>query len=368
MFEVWCDTTASQPGDLHAISGLLTHAPIHYVIASPGQLPLLSEIQLQQRIKIACLVQTVEELAQVVKQCNALVIQTLDLLPDAKNTGHPLVFKHLVTDSESLQQALQIMDRVDVLVVRFTDTTNIPLELLLARAQHGQVRIIKQVANEEEAIIARGVLESGPGGFLLEVANLTAASELADFVQHTQTRQMSLVEATVTSARHAGMGYRGCIDTSWLFKENEGMIVGSTSSGGLLVCAEVHYLPYMNLRPFRVNAGATHSYVWANDVTEYITDLRAGNSVLAVNTEGQAYPVQVGRVKIEKRPLRLIEAEANGVRINVFLQDDWHVRVFGADRLPKNCSTIQPGDRLLAYTCAPGRHVGIKVSEEIEEL
>ena len=57
------------------------------------------------------------------------------------------------------------------------------------------------------------------------------------------------------------MGDRGCIDTTSIMTKDEGMIVGSTSAGGILVCSETHYLPYMELRPFRVNAGGVHSYV-----------------------------------------------------------------------------------------------------------
>ena len=35
-------------------------------------------------------------------------------------------------------------------------------------------------------------------------------------------------------------------------------------------------------------------------------------------------------MKIESRPLICVEAvAANGCSVNLFLQDDWHVRVFG---------------------------------------
>jgi len=164
------------------------------------------------------------------------------------------------------------------------------------------------------------------------------------------------------------MGYRGCVDTTTLFEKDEGMLVGSTSAGGLLVCAEVHHLPYMNLRPFRVNAGAVHSYLWGPRLSEYITDLAPGSEALAVSSKGVARPVCVGRVKIEVRPLRLIEALAeDGTKLNLFIQDDWHVRVFDADGLPRNCTMLEVGDHLLAHVCEPGRHVGIKVEETIDE-
>jgi len=150
--------------------------------------------------------------------------------------------------------------------------------------------------------------------------------------------------------------------------QDEGMIVGSTSAGGIFVCSETHFLPYMNLRPFRVNAGAVHSYIWMPENTaEYITDLAAGSKVLCVNTKGETRTLTVGRIKTEVRPLLLISGEAAGSKLNVIVQDDWHIRLMGADGKPKNATMIQPGDELLAYVCEPGRHVGIKVDETIIE-
>jgi len=87
-------------------------------------------------------------------------------------------------------------------------------------------------------------------------------------------------------------------------------------------------LPYMNLRPFRVDADGIHMYAWApNGRTTYFSDLGVGETVLAVNTSGRARPVTVGRIKAEVRPLRLIECRAQDRTLNVLLQADWHVRV-----------------------------------------
>jgi 3-amino-4-hydroxybenzoic acid synthase len=65
-------------------------------------------------------------------------------------------------------------------------------------------------------------------------------------------------------------------------------------------------LPYMNLRPFRVDADGIHMYVWApNGRTPYFSDLGAGETVLAVNTSGQGRPVTVGG-RQPGRPLRIL--------------------------------------------------------------
>ena len=58
-----------------------------------------------------------------------------------------------------------------------------------------------------------------------------------------------------------GLGTRSCIDVTTLFSEHEGLLVGSTSQSGILCCPEVFHLPYIEKRPFRINAGAVHSYV-----------------------------------------------------------------------------------------------------------
>ena len=90
--------------------------------------------------------------------------------------------------------------------------------------------------------------------------------------------------------------------------------------------------------------------------------------VMAVNTEGRGRAVSVGRKKMEIRPLLKIEVESkSGKRINVIVQDDWHIRILGPKGKVHNASAIKIGDELLAYFCEGGRHVGIKIDEFLEE-
>jgi 3-dehydroquinate synthase II/3-amino-4-hydroxybenzoic acid synthase len=125
----------------------------------------------------------------------------------------------------------------------------------------------------------------------------------------------------------------------------------------------------MELRPFRVNAGAVHSYVWVPELmTAYITELKSGSRVLCVDINGNTREVSIGRVKTEIRPLLKIEAEYQDIRINTIVQDDWHIRIFGGSGEVRNASTIKIGDELLAYVCFGGRHVGLKIDENIREI
>ncbi|MFC4584820.1 3-dehydroquinate synthase II [Sphaerisporangium corydalis] len=365
MPEIWCDITG--PADLGAVGGLINHTPVDHVLVRPAQAARLPEVRLHDRVQVACLAEDPGDLPRAAELGGTVVVTDSELIGAVRETGRAAGLRVTVGDGPSLRHCRDMIGRVDHLLVDFTDPTNIPLELLLAAAQGTGTRVVKKVTGHGDAVVSSGVLESGPAGLLFAVDDIEEAGRLMPRLLRAQRFDIPLVEATVTAVRHAGMGYRGCVDTTWLFEQDEGMIVGSTSSGGLVVCAEVHHLPYMNLRPFRVNAGAVHSYVWSDGGTEYITDLSAGGTVLAVNTAGSAYPVRVGRVKTELRPLRLIQAVAGGVPLNVFVQDDWHVRIFDADGRPMNCTSVEPGTRLLAHVCEPGRHVGIKVSEAIVE-
>ena len=362
--EIWSDVSGAAPGDVATIDAVF-HAPVDYVLARPDQ---LRDLRLPAHMKGACLVRDASELPDVPSSAEVVVVSSPALVEPARRAGRAVGLRSEIDDAESLEGCRRAEGSVDVLLVRLRDDTNIPLELLLAEAQRDSTRVVKEVAAAEDALVTAGVLENGPSGVLFRTEDMAQISELSRSLMNAEQSALPIVEAEVTAATHVGMGYRGCVDTTSILAQDEGMVVGSTSEGGILVCAEVHHLPYMNLRPFRVNAGAVHSYVWGPDRTEYLTDLRAASGVLGVTADGAARPLVVGRVKIEVRPLRLIEAvTSTGTELNVFLQDDWHVRVFGADKLPKNLTDIRPGDRLLAHECEPGRHTGIKIRETIEE-
>jgi 3-dehydroquinate synthase II/3-amino-4-hydroxybenzoic acid synthase len=328
---------------------------------------MLNRIKPQKKMKIIVAVNCKEEIDGVAKD-KVILSDKLDLLNYSKTKGFSTAYLTGVSSEEEMNSAWKNGVEHNYLVLEFTDSTNIPLELILARTQNTSTTIIKMVRTLEDAIIAFGVMEKGSDGVLISTESMGEIVNVDKYMKKEKIINMKLVSAKVTDVRHVGMGERACIDTSNLLKQNEGMIIGSTSSGGILVSSETHYLPYMDLRPFRVNAGAIHSYVWgADDMTPYISDLKAGAKLLCVDTEGNAREVIVGRVKIEVRPLLMICAEAEGVAINVIVQDDWHIRIFGSKGEVRNASEIKIGDELLGYICQSGRHVGIKIDENLTE-
>ncbi len=295
-----------------------------------------------------------------------------DVLAAARAAGHPTCFRAFVDDAASLHEAIAVGSRHPYLIIRFRDPTNIPLELVIASLQATATVLIKEIADPadlEDAIVSLGVMEVGADGVMYSPREHQRLDALSARLDANSCVNVAIEVGTVIRTATAGMGYRACLDLVTLFEPTEGMLVGSTSQGGILCCPEVFYLPYMELRPFRVNAGAVHSYVYnVGDRTDYMSELKAGAPVMIVGLDGKARRASVGRAKIEVRPLRLIEAEfSGGRRINVIMQDDWHVRVFGADGQPLNITALKPGDKILGHVAQPGRHVGIRIDEHIIE-
>jgi 3-amino-4-hydroxybenzoic acid synthase len=269
-----------------------------------------------------------------------------------------------VVDAETLEQACQAAKSERWTVIEFLDPTKIPLEIVLAAADHANGSIITVVEDVEEAGIVFGVLEHGSDGVLMRPRAVGDATRLLTEAR-TVAEPLELTELEVTQVTHVGMGERACVDTCTYFREDEGILVGSHSKGMILCVSETHPLPYMPTRPFRVNAGAIHSYTLSKDGrTNYLSELRAGGKVLAVDIAGQARVVTVGRVKIESRPLLSVDAVApNGVTVNLILQDDWHVRVLGPGGTVLNSTELRPGSKVLGYLPVADRHVGYPINE-----
>ncbi|MEU6891569.1 3-dehydroquinate synthase II [Streptomyces sp. NPDC046557] len=269
-----------------------------------------------------------------------------------------------IIDADSLEDACLSARLEAWSVLRFRDPTKIPLEIVIAAASGAPGSIITTAADQEEAEIVYGVLELGSDGVLMPGSHVGDATALRTAAT-SRSGEISLVELTVTAATHIGMGDRACVDTTTHFRKDEGILVGSHSKGMVLCVSETHPLPYMPTRPFRVNAGALHSYtVSQGGRTNYLSELHAGSTVLAVDVAGRTRPVSVGRVKIETRPLISIDAVApNGQAVNLILQDDWHVRVLGPGASVLNSTELKPGDTILGHLPTADRHVGYPINE-----
>ncbi len=101
----------------------------------------------------------------------------------------------------------------------------------------------------------------------------------------------------------------------------------------------------------------------SSNKTRYLSELKAGDEILIVNREGKARSTNVARVKIEWRPMILIEAEHGGKRIKTIVQNAETIR-FVTTEGSKSIAELKIGDKALAHIVEGGRHFGTLVKEE----
>lgn len=274
-----------------------------------------------------------------------------------------------VLDEETLQLACRVANEAELTLVEFRqDPSKIPLEILLAAADRAKGSVVTVVSDVEDAMVTMGVLERGSDAVLLAPRRVGDASELMR-VCHGGAETVKLEQLEIVKLTHVGLGDRVCVDTCSHLQKNEGILVGAYASGLMLVSSETHPLPYMPTRPFRVNAAALSSYTLTpGNRTRYLSELRCGSEILAVNTDGGVRRVVVCRIKMETRPMLKIEARAaNGDLVNMVGQDDWHVRALGPGGSVHNFTELRPGDHILGHTMTDQRHVGYAIREFLHE-
>jgi len=251
-------------------------------------------------------------------------------------------------------------------IVRTTDWDIIPLENLIP--QGGQ-RLFTFVRNLEDAKLAAGIMEKGVAGVVLETSSREEISRVVKFIKNLERESFGLSVFTVTQVKNIGLGDRVCVDTCSNLELGEGLFVGNSSQALFLVHAENIENPYVSPRPFRVNAGAVHSYVRVpGDRTRYLGELKTGDPVLIINGRGDSYTAHVGRSKIEKRPLLVLFAEdPEGNEHSVVLQNAETIRLMDVDGKPASVVKLKKGDKVLGFSEKIGRHFGMAVEETIKE-
>ncbi len=248
-------------------------------------------------------------------------------------------------------------------IVRTPDWTIIPLENLVAQSGN----IFMEVSDKDTALTALGVLEKGVDGLVVTATTPVVVKEIARLVKDASP-PVALTTARITALKSLGLGDRVCVDTCSNMGLGEGMLVGNSSGGLFLVHAESLENPYVAPRPFRVNAGPVHAYIRVpGDKTRYLGELKAGDEVLLINHQGRTTPAVVGRVKVERRPLMLVQAEAGGREIATILQNAETIRLTRPTCEAVPIVTLQPGDEILVALEETGRHFGHKIQETILE-
>ena len=275
---------------------------------------------------------------------------------------------YVVIQNKEYERFAAELGRVcDYLVVVGTDWKVIPLENLIAGLFEENVEIIAGVRDSDEAKVALETLEHGSDGILIDTDDPSEIKRITGTVERAGTSAVPLQVARVTAVKPVGMGDRVCVDTCSLMKVGEGMLVGSQSNGLFLVQSEAEDSPYVASRPFRVNAGAVHAYVRVGEKTRYLSELSAGDLVTTIDADGEQKDAIVGRVKIERRPLTLVEADVDGAAIKTLLQNAETIKLVGADGAPISIANLKIGDEVLVHFEDSARHFGMKIDETIIE-
>jgi len=255
----------------------------------------------------------------------------------------------------------------DLVVVSAMNWKVIPLENLIAGFQGSDTALLAEVGNSEEARLLLETLEIGVDGVVLNTDDFGEILKLRRILDDLESDHIELVQARITRMKPLGTGDRVCIDTCSMLNVGEGMLVGSQASGLFFIHSESINSEYVDTRPFRVNAGPVHSYVQApGDRTRYLSDLHVGEEVVAIDIKGNTRPVIIGRTKIERRPLILIEAEHGGDSFNIILQNAETIRLI-SDNEPVSIVDLKAGDDVLMCISEGGRHFGMRVDETVVE-
>jgi 3-dehydroquinate synthase II len=255
----------------------------------------------------------------------------------------------------------------DHLLVVGEDWQIIPLENLIARIGD-ETEIVAGVRTAAEAETAFETLEQGADAVLADTDDPEEIRATVEARDATEREHLDLQRATVTAVEQTGSADRVCVDTASMLDHDEGMLVGSMSRGLWFVHGETADSPYVESRPFRVNAGAVHAYVRTpTGDTKYLSELGAGDEVQIVDTAGHTRSTIVGRVKIESRPMFRIEAETDdGDRVETLLQNAETIKV--ATAAGRTAVTeLAEGDEVLLYYEDVARHFGEAVEESIIE-
>jgi 3-dehydroquinate synthase II len=224
-----------------------------------------------------------------------------------------------------------------------------------------------QVETSAQAKLMVEILEKGVDGVVLSTTDINEIKKTAETI-HGISEKISLVTVAITACKQLGMGDRCCLDTCTQMGLGEGMLIGNTASGFFLVHSESIDNPYVASRPFRVNAGAVHAYTLApGGKTKYLADLKAGDEVLLVDFQGESQTAYLGRNKIEKRPMMLIEGESQGMPISLVMQNAETIRLVSPDGKAISVTALKPGDKVLGHIEKAGRHFGVQVDETLIE-
>lgn len=275
---------------------------------------------------------------------------------------------------EEEEQVLDIVAKgVNLVLVEATDWKVIPLENLIAGMQKQNAMLVANVKDIDEARLFFETLQVGVDGVYHAIDTAETTVEAFDFTKWKGlvlvTEKVEMVTVEITRIEDVGSGDRVCVDTISMLSQGEGMLVGNHARGFFLVHGEIADTEFVNARPFRVNAGAVHSYTLrTGNKTAYLSELKAGEPVMIVDWQGHTRVTRVGRVKIETRPMLMVEGISGDETISAIIQNAETICLVNEEGKQISVSNLQVGDKVMAYvTGERGRHFGNNIEENIIE-
>ncbi|XP_061358035.1 uncharacterized protein LOC133302293 [Gastrolobium bilobum] len=298
---------------------------------------------------------------------------------DGQNKRVATIFD--ISTPEELERLRPEDELAENIVVNLLDWQVIPAENIIAAFQSSQKTVLAISENASEAQMFLEALEQGLDGIVLKVEDVEPVLKIKEYFDRRmeESNLLSLTKATVTHVEVAGMGDRVCVDLCSLMRPGEGLLVGSFARRLFLVHSECLESNYIASRPFRVNAlscGPVHAYVAVpGGRTCYMSELKSGKEVIVVDQQGRQRIAIVGRVKIETRPLILMEAksDSDNQTISILLQNAETVALVcppQGNTLLKTAihvTSLKVGDEVLLRLQGGARHTGIEIQEFIVE-
>ncbi len=307
------------------------------------------------------LVRPEDDVISSLGRIEALRVDSGQIMRDGKVIGAMVT----VASPDDQEDAVTKAGGLEFLIVGCGDWKVIPLENLIADLQKTETSLMAVATSPEEAALFSETLEVGVDGIVIQVDD---PAKVRAFMDSIVTDILVIEEVTVTAVRNLPLGDRVCVDTTTMMAPGEGMLVGSHAGCLLLVQSESEDSGYVASRPFRVNAGAVHSYVMVpGGRTRYLSELKAGDEALVVGRDGATRSASVGRAKVERRPLMLVDVEHQDGRNSVVVQNAETIRLCTKEG-SISVTELKPGDRILAHMTHGGRHFGRPVQETVREI
>ncbi len=180
------------------------------------------------------------------------------------------------------------------------------------------------------------------------------------------TSQMNKEYLEITKIEEVGEGMRVCLDFIDILSPTDGVYVGNTGHGYLKVLAENRESEGYPPRPFRLNCGSFHQYLYQQEKTFYLHELNPGEK-LTITDEKTEREISIGRVKIEKRPFVRVEAKSGDRMISATLQKSSSVYLMEESEGEVSILELKTGHKVLGILDKPGRHLGEQIDEVIVE-